>query len=197
MNDEAIAHYKAVIETFPDGAYADSAAFRVAGLAYNEKNYKESALHFGFAAEMAKNEKLGNEARYYQARSLELSEQTAAAIKAYETLAAKSKESGFAVRAAVWLGNEALARNDFGRALGYFEFVAAFDWSADDKFLVRAMPAKDMEAARREAQFQMAVCLRALGRSEEAAELMQGLIESSNEDGWKTKAGEMLKNWEN
>ncbi|MGK0188913.1 MAG: TolA-binding protein [Verrucomicrobiales bacterium] len=192
----AIVSYKALIKDFPEGDYVAPSAYRVAGLIYNAERYEEAAPFFALAAANAKQENLKVGSLYHQARCQELSDQSAEATKTFGQVLAEHPQSEFAARAAIGLGNLALAQKKIDDALAHYEFAIAFDFESSGK---QQSGRKGAHAAIvREAQFGKAICLKEASASKEAEArkiLHDLIIDIANDDEWRAKALETQKAW--
>lgn len=85
--------YEHLITQYKTGVYAGAAAFRLATLYFNEKNYAKAVPYFEIAEKNISNPKLELQAFYYRAHCLQLTGEKAAAVAAFEKLMASQTQA--------------------------------------------------------------------------------------------------------
>ncbi|MCX6967460.1 MAG: tetratricopeptide repeat protein [Verrucomicrobia bacterium] len=76
--------YEALLMEFPEGEFVGPAAYRMADLCFQEKNYPDALAYYRKAAVRVKDPAISLSAKYYAARCLEALRATSEAIFAYE-----------------------------------------------------------------------------------------------------------------
>ncbi len=83
---EAIQSFEYLIQQFKRGPFVGSAAYRLAVLRFNEKQYVNALSYFKVAKDELTNEKAKLQAQFYYARSLQLTLKPKEALDQYETM---------------------------------------------------------------------------------------------------------------
>lgn len=76
--------FQHIVKTFSGGPYVGSAAYRLAVLSFNEKDYKNASTYFGVAEKELTSGEAKHEARYYHARALQLTNQFDRSLALYD-----------------------------------------------------------------------------------------------------------------
>lgn len=83
---DAVQSFEFLIEKFRRGPFVGSAAYRLAVLRFNEKDYPNALSFFQLAKDELTNEKAKLQASFYYARSLQLTEKPKEALAQYEKM---------------------------------------------------------------------------------------------------------------
>lgn len=81
---DASTTFQHIVKTFKGGPYVGSAAYRLAVLAFNAKDYATAATNFGIASTELTAEDAKHQARYYHARSLQFTKKYDEALALYD-----------------------------------------------------------------------------------------------------------------
>ena len=84
--DDAVTSYNFLIENFRTGPFVGSAAYRVAVLRLNAKDYQNALTYFDVARKHLNDPKAKLQAGYYHARCLQLTDQPKEALAAFDRL---------------------------------------------------------------------------------------------------------------
>ncbi|MDF1814048.1 MAG: tetratricopeptide repeat protein [Verrucomicrobiales bacterium] len=82
--EDAERTFQHIVKTFKTGPYVGSAAYRLAVLSFNAKDYKSAEVNFGIAAKELTADDAKHQARYYHARSLQFTKQLDRALALYD-----------------------------------------------------------------------------------------------------------------
>ena len=88
QTEDAVTTFGYVVDAFKTGAFVGSAAYRLAVLRYNAKNYAAAEKYFAIAAANLTSPEAKLQAAFYLARSYQFSDRARAAIAAYEKVIA-------------------------------------------------------------------------------------------------------------
>jgi len=84
QDDDATTTFNYVINQFKTGPFAGAAAYRLAVVRFNANDYRNALAYFQIAAEEMTNPSAKLQARFYYARSLQLTQQAEKALAQYE-----------------------------------------------------------------------------------------------------------------
>lgn len=88
--EDAVSSFNYLIENFRSGPFVGSAAYRLAVLRFNAKDYRNALSYFQVAKNELSNAEAKQQAKFYYARSLQLTAQPRKALTAYEEVLADS-----------------------------------------------------------------------------------------------------------
>lgn len=86
QEDDAATTFRHVVDTWKQGPFVGSAAYRLAVLRYNAKDFKTAALYFQIAANHLSSAEAALQTKFYLARSLQLIDEPDQAAAAYQVV---------------------------------------------------------------------------------------------------------------
>lgn len=124
--EDAETSFNFLVNTYKKGPFVGSAAYRLAVLRFNQKDYQNSKAYFKLAKDELKNKEAVLQAQFYHARSLQLSNEPKPALAEFEeVLKAAPKESNpFHERSLLESARLYFEAGDTGKALERFNDLA-------------------------------------------------------------------------
>ncbi|MDF1825998.1 MAG: tetratricopeptide repeat protein [Verrucomicrobiales bacterium] len=124
--EDATASFNFLIQQFKRGPFVGSAAYRLAVLRFNAKDYRNSLAYFKVAKDELTNEDAKLQARFYFARSLQLTQQPKEALAEFEGIieAKPAAENPFYERGKLESARLAFELGETGKALEQFKELA-------------------------------------------------------------------------
>ena len=125
---DAVTTFDHLIKTYKKGPFVGSAAYRLAVLNFNAKNYKDSVGYFKAAMSELTKPEAKLQSRFYYARSLQLTRQFKPALQQYESvlkLTAKPEDNPFYERCLLESARLFFDMGDLNKSLERFEELAA------------------------------------------------------------------------
>lgn len=168
--------YEQMIKQFKTGLYTGAAAFRLATLYFNEKNFAKAIPYFELAKANIGNPGIELQSSYYRARCLELTDKKKEALVAYEQLLAtqgQGPENPFAEPSRMAIAHLYTELGDNAAALTAFKKVIAH--SKDSAHLDEANARGGLIAAK-------------LDKREESNQMLDKVLKSESGKTWKALA---------
>lgn len=124
--EDAIKSFNFLIETYRTGPFVGSAAYRLAVLRFNAKDYRNAETYFRVAKDQLTNQEAKLQAQFYYARSLQLTQQVKEALAEFTKLmeARGKEENPFYERAMLETARLSFELKDAGKALAIFRQLA-------------------------------------------------------------------------
>lgn len=124
--EDANTTFNYLINQFKRGPFVGSAAYRMAVLRFNDKDYRNALAYFKVAKDELTNEEAKLQARFYHARSLQLTQQAKEALAGFEEIikAKPAEENPFYERASLESARLAFELGDTAKALEQFKSLA-------------------------------------------------------------------------
>lgn len=124
--EDANTTFNYLINQFKRGPFVGSAAYRMAVLRFNDKDYRNALAYFKVAKDELTNEEAKLQARFYHARSLQLTQQAKEALAGFEEIikAKPAAENPFYERASLESARLAFELGDTAKALEQFKSLA-------------------------------------------------------------------------
>ncbi len=168
--------YGQMLKQFKTGIYAGAAAFRLATLYFNEKNFAKAIPYFDLAKTNIDNPGIELQSSYYRAHCLELTGKQKEALAAYQQLLAtrgQGPENPFAESSRMAIARLYTELGDNAAALQAFRDVIAR--SKDAAHLDEANARGGLIAAK-------------LGQREESSQMLDKVLKSESAKTWKALA---------
>jgi tetratricopeptide (TPR) repeat protein len=124
--EDAITTFNYLITTYKKGSFVGSAAYRLAVLRFNAKDYRNALAYFKVAKEQLSNEEAILQARFYYARCLQLTAQPKLALEEFEQVMAMkpAAENPFHERCLLESARLFFEMGDTEKSLARFEELA-------------------------------------------------------------------------
>lgn len=173
--EDATTSFNYLINQFKRGPFVGSAAYRLAVLRFNAKDHRNSLAYFKVAKDELTNEDAKLQARFYYARSLQLTQQAKEALAEFEgIMAAKPEaENPFYERGKLESARLAFELGDTEKALEQFKELAKT--ATTQEFKEEAIVRGGLLAAE-------------AGQTEESEELLNEALRFSDTSPWKNLA---------
>ncbi|MCB1236199.1 MAG: tetratricopeptide repeat protein, partial [Verrucomicrobiae bacterium] len=167
--------FKYVVSNWKSGPYVGSAAFRIAVIRYNAKDFEAAASFFDTAVKNLASEEAKLQAMFYKATCLQLLDKPKEAVAAYDAVAAaKTKDNPFSERC---LLETARLQYDLGDAAEAFKRF---------ENLIQSASKPEVKA---EALARAGLLAAELGETDKSNPFFEDLLKMEGESPWKAFAG--------